>query len=205
MNENTRECPVCFEKLTLDNALSWIECPHSVCRDCFFKSSIVYEAENMSLKIECPICRVDINKFTGGSELLTVDLWTRIFRTVRRKKCKKCGEKDYPVPVVKDVESCQIHQEMCIKCGTEVECHPPGCFFLKCIICQKEEKTPNFVGCFMCGTCPGHITEKKVRELNLNERLDRKLVNACGKCYKLRTVCTEHWTFIETVPLCECV
>ena len=56
----------------------------------------------------------------------------------------------------------------------------------------------------MCGTCPGHITEKKHRELNLDERLDRKLVTRCAQCYKLKSVCMEHWSFAETIPLCEC-
>ena len=29
-NNEKNKCPICFESLTLDNALSWLECTHSV-------------------------------------------------------------------------------------------------------------------------------------------------------------------------------
>ena len=144
------ECSVCMDKkLTLDTAINWLECPHSVCRDCFVKLAVVYSFENQSVKIECPICRADINRLTEGSELITVDLWTKMFRTVRRKKCKTCGEKDAPTPVVTGIDNCKIHQEVCLNCGIKTECDPPGCFFLKCPVCKKEETYPKFCGLFL--------------------------------------------------------
>lgn len=196
------ECPVCFN--IFDNMMKWEECPHTVCKDCFIKSSVVYSFENNSIKIECPLCRTDINHITVGSEQLTVDLWTKLFRTVRRKRCIKCGEKNAPVPVVKHIDSCKIHEEMCLDCGVRVECIPPGCFFLKCMVCETEEKTPNFVGCFYCGNCPGHVKENPTRQIEIHNEYHRKLLSVCGKCFMYRVACKQHWVVPEKMPICEC-
>ena len=199
-----KECPICFKNLTLDNALSWLECPHSVCIDCFIKSGVVYAFENMSMKIECPMCRTDVNRLTGGAELITVDMWTKLFRTVRRKKCKKCGEKDSPTPVVKDIDSCSIHQEMCMDCGIQVTCKPPNCFFLKCLVCEEREMTPNFIGCFTCGVCVGHQKET-IHTLNLLDQKHRDLVGLCYACYGLKPLCANHWKIDDTLnKKCDC-
>ena len=198
------ECPVCFNELTTKNNLNWLECPHSVCVNCFINSAVVYEFENQSMKIECPVCRTDINKITEGAELITVDMWTKLFRTVRRKKCRVCGEKNSPTPVVKNIDNCTIHQEVCMDCGIKIECKPPGCFFLKCIVCEENNTTPNFIGCFMCGTCPGHIKENPQRTVDMQKKSHLKIIGMCNKCYGMTPVCKKHWTLMITIPQCKC-
>ena len=201
---DARECPVCFNKLTLDNAMSWRECSHSLCRDCFINSAVIYAFENQSVKVECPLCRVDINHITGGADLMTVDLWTKLFRTVRRKKCRICGERNSPTPVVSEIDSCDLHKEVCLDCGIKNECKPPGCFFLKCIICKEKGTTPNFVGCYYCGTCPGHVKEESIRSLILENPEHRKLVGLCSKCYNIKLLCKNHWSLPKTIAGCVC-
>ena len=196
------ECPICLNDFDENNLLGWKECPHNVCLQCFIKSSVVYNFENQSVKIECSLCRTDINELNKNPHLITIDLYTKLFRTVRRKKCKICGEKNSPSPVVLNIDSCTIHADVCCDCGIKIECNPPNCFFLKCIVCKEKNMTPNFVGCFKCGTCPGHIQEQNSRTIDLNNTEHRKQVLFCSKCEKYKLACEVHWHLEKEI--CKC-
>ena len=74
------ECPICLTEFDINLKISWAECPHSLCRDCFVKSAVIYSFENNATKIECPLCRTDVNKITQGAESISVDMWTKFLR-----------------------------------------------------------------------------------------------------------------------------
>jgi hypothetical protein len=65
---NDCTCPICFEIL-IEPVL--MPCKHELCLECFDQIKDL-------LNLECPICRVEIGKFTNSRSLINWDRWKKI-------------------------------------------------------------------------------------------------------------------------------